>query len=162
MKRIVSVLLVLLLLCSCSSGKETAPILKGIGFSAEMTYFNEAYSFDGEINGKGALTAQMTAPKELEGLKFTLSEGTTLVEYKGLVYSPVEGTMPFSKIIEDFYGAVGLFGAETGSDADGVIKIGEGADEVVLTISPTGLPQKIEMPDERFAVTFYNTKILKE
>ena len=52
--------------------------------------------------------------------------------------------------------------AEAKADSSGQLRLGSGAQQIVLTVSPTGLVQKIEMPDERFSVTFYNVKIEQE
>ena len=165
MKKIILAVLSLVLLCSCSIDKAVVPKITSTSFSAKMTYYNESYSFDGRFSEDGVLYAELTSPEELEDLKMTISREGTTVEYKGIVYTPIESTMPFSSIIEDFFLAVSSvidLKEEAKADSNGQLKLGSGAEQVVLTMSPTGLIQKIEMPDERFSVTFYNVKIEQE
>lgn len=163
MKKIVSSLLVFLLFCSCSGGKEIQPQLQGITFTAEMTYYNEVYGFDGEILSDGTLKAAITAPEELKDLNLTMNDEGITVEYKGLTYSPVEGNMPFSGVMEEVYAPIReviLSGAV--ADSDGVLTGGEGVRAYTLTVSPTGLPQKLEIPDESFQIRFYNVSIKED
>lgn len=163
MKRLVCVLLMLLVLCSCSGG-EIEPRLKGISFNAEMTYYNECYNFGGEVLSDGTLKVTLTEPEELKDLSFTLSGENTVIEYKGLTYSPVEGSMPFSRIIENFYKPLREVALSNSCEVskDGVFKSDNGAQSYTITFSPTGLPQKLEIPDERFSVRFYNVSIKEE
>lgn len=162
MKKILSTLVVLMLLCSCSDG-EITPHLCGISFKAEMLYYNESYSFSGELSKDGDLTAEITAPEELSDLVITISDEGTTVNYKGLTYTPVEGTMPFSAMLEEFYNPIKA-AIDTGLTAsgDGKLTVGSGADKAEFTLSPTGLPQRLELPDERFSVTFYNVSVKED
>ena len=165
MKKIILAVLSLILLCSCSGTKAVVPKITSTSFSAEMVYYNEKYSFDGSFSEDGVLCAELTAPEELADLKMTISREGTTVEYKGIVYTPIESTMPFSSVIEDFFLAVSRvidLKEEAKADSSGQLRLGSGAQQIVLTVSPTGLVQKIEMPDERFSVTFYNVKIEQE
>ena len=68
MKKLICAFMVLVCLCSCNKN-EIRPHLLGISFAAELMYFNEVYSFDGEILNDGTLIAVMKEPKELEELK---------------------------------------------------------------------------------------------
>lgn len=160
-KALVSILLVITL-CACSGG-EIKPCLGGISFTAEMVYYNESYSFEGELSVEGELTAVMTAPEELKDLKFTLNAEGTVVDYKGITYTPTAGTMPFSKTMESFYAPVKevLQGGLT-ADSKGILTLGEGVEAATFTLSPTGLPQKLEIPDKRFCVTFYNVSLIED
>ncbi len=163
MKKIVSVLLVLFLLCSCSGGKEIEPQLRGITFTAEMNYYNEAYGFVGEILSDGTLKASITAPEELKDLNFTISGEGIMVEYKGLTYSPVEGNMPFAGVMEEVYAPIReVILSDAAADSDGVLTGGAGVRAYTLTLSPTGLPQKLQIPDESFEIKFYNVSIKEE
>ncbi|MBO5199783.1 MAG: hypothetical protein J6B93_00730 [Clostridia bacterium] len=160
LKRVISVFMLILLLAGCS-GSKTEPSLCGISFRADMVYYNESYSFDGRISENGVLTALIIEPEELEGLEFTLDGKTTTVNYKGLIYTPVEGSMPFCRMIEDFYSPIRTLLDEEGptADSDGNISRGKGADAFTLQLSPMGLPQTLKMPDDRFYVTFYNISV---
>ena len=166
MRKIFSVLLVLLalLLCSCSSAKEIRPYLAGISFTADMTYYNESYGFDGEIFSDGTLKISMTEPEQLKDLNITVSGEGMTVEYKGLTYSPVEGSMPFSAVLEEFYNPLReiVLSDTAVADSNGVLTGSAGTLGYTLTVSPTGLPQKLEIPDERFTVKFYNVSVKED
>lgn len=161
MKRIFSVLCLLLVLCSCASAKEVKPQLGGISFSAEVTYYNENYAFDGHLEKNGTLKAEITSPKELEGLNFTLNGDSVTVEYKGLSYTPVEGSMPFSRVMEEIYLPLRelALSDKVTSDKEGRV---EEKGRYALTLSPTGLPQKLLIPDNRFEVRFYNISVKED
>lgn len=160
MRKAVLSLLLCFTLCACSSG-EIKPCLKGISFTAEMTYYNESYCFDGSISGEGELTALIISPEELKDLKLTIGEKGTTVEYKGITYTPVEGTMPFSAVLQSFYNPIReVMTKKPFADGGGKLKIGEGAEAAVFVFSPTGLPQTLELPDKRFSVNFYNVSII--
>ena len=70
--------------------------------------------------------------------------------------------MPFSSVAQDLQKIIAEIGAAESADKKGdtyIVKGGEGALSYTLYISPTGLPQSLEIPDERFSVYFYNTAI---
>ncbi len=159
MKKIILVLCLLLTLCSCSGEKEVKPQLGGISFGAEVSYYNENYGFDGQLQKDGTLTAVITEPKELEGLSFTLNGDAVTVEYKGLRYTPVEGSMPFSRVMEELYAPLReiVLSETTLADKEGRV-VGEDG-RYTLTVSPTGLPQKLSLPDKRFEMRFYNISV---
>ncbi len=160
LKRVISVFMLVVLLAGCH-GSKVEPQLCGISFRADMVYYNESYSFKGSISESGVLTALITEPEELEGLEFTLDGKATTVNYKGLTYTPVEGSMPFCRMIEDFYSPIRTLLSEDGltADKDGVITRGKGTTGFTLHLSPMGLPQTLKMPDDRFFVTFYNISV---
>ena len=162
-KRIVSVLILIFLLSGCSGGK-IEPRLCGISFRAVMDYYNESYSFEGRISDEGVLTATMTEPQELKNLEFTLDSQGTIVNYKGLTFTPVEGSIPFCRMIDEFYSKISelINEQELTVNSDGAISRGKGAKEFTLTLTPLGLPQTLKMPDERFIVKFYNIQITNE
>lgn len=163
MKKIFFILLSFLVLCSCSAEKNIQPRLGGIAFNAEMTYYNEVYRFEGEILSDGTLKATVTAPEELKELNFTINSEQTTVEYKGLTYSPVEGNMPFSGVMTDFYAPIReVMLSEKIADKNGSLIGGQGVRAYRFTFSPTGLPQKLEIPDESFVIRFYNVSIKED
>ena len=160
MKKILFLLLIFLTLCACSGGKSIEPKLSGVTFTAEMTHYNEVYSFSGEILSDGTLKAAVTAPEELKDINFTINDEGTTVEYKGLTYSPVEGSMPFSGIMEELYAPIReIISSGATANSEGLLTGGEGVRAYALTVSPTGLPQKLEIPDESFNIRFYNVSV---
>lgn len=160
MKKICLVLTLVLLLCSCSSKREITPCLAGISFTAEIVYYNESYSLDGTISKSGELTAKMKEPEELSDLKIMISESGTVVDYKGLTYTPLEGTMPFAKVISELYKPIfETIKNETAvTSSDGILK----GENFTFKLSPTGLPLELMIPDERFQVKFYNVTICED
>ena len=163
MKKLFAVLLILLCLCSCK-GNEIKPKLSEISFTAKLTYFNELYVFDGEIKKDGTLIANIKEPSELKDLKLTVTEEVMTADYKGLVYEANEATMPFSKIISDFYSAINALGREeklkTDKSGETTGKIGD--TEYTLVLSPTGLPQSLELSVRHITVKFYNLSVKEE
>ena len=160
MKRISALILCFLLLCGCSGGKEIVPKLKGISFTAKMTYYNEEYSFKGKFSTDGELVCEMLAPEGLSEMVFTVNDDKTITEYKGITYSPVEGSMPFAGVIEQFYSRINQIAADEQAVADknGILK----TEKATLTVSPTGFPQKLSAEKEGFSVNFYNITLLAE
>ncbi len=160
MKKISALILIFLLLCGCGGGKEITPRLTGISFRAEMTYYNEEYSFLGEISGEGVLTCEMTAPDGLAEMVFTVDGGGILTEYKGLTYSPAEGSLPFAAVIEQFYSCIKeiINDPEAVADQKGVLK----TEAYTLTVSPSGLPQRLTVRRDGFYINFYNISVTEE
>ena len=163
MKRLLLALMVLLCLCSCTK-KEIKPILTEISFTGELTYFNEIYVFDGEILKDGTLKATIKEPEELEELKLTVTEKGMRADYKGLTYEANEATMPFSRIVQEFYTPLNmLIGQESlTANKNGEISGKAGETDYLLTLSPTGLPQKLELETRHITVRFYNISIKEE
>lgn len=163
MKKFVCVFLIAVMLCSCSE-KGITPKLLSTSFTAEMVYYNEKYSFSGKISEDGTLTAKITSPEDLADLVFIITPEQTNVSYKGLTFSPVEGNMPFSSVMEEFYEPINEIAsseAELLTDSNGKLT-GVEEREYTFIFSSTGLPQQLLIPDESFSVVFYNQKILNE
>ncbi len=162
MKKLVLVFFSFLVLCGCSASAVT-PVLKGITFTAEMTYYNESYTFSGHILKDGSLEVIIEKPDELKDLKLSIKNDQITAEYKGLTYTPVEGTMPFSAVIKEFYDPLKEV-IEKGLTADknGILEVKSENLGYTLTLSPSGLPQRLELPDKRFSVTFYNISVKED
>lgn len=163
MKKICAVLILVVLLCSCSGKNAVEPKLKGISFVAEISYYNEIYSCECTMSNEGSLSAKVTLPETLEGFTLKVDSNGVTAEYLGITYTPTDGNMPFFGIIEEFY--QGLCEAEKAGVAkktdDGYkITCGEGAEQKVLKITEAGLPITLLMPDERFYAEFYSVTIL--
>lgn len=160
MKKLLLVLSLILILCSCGAKREIKPQLSGISFRAEVVYYNENYLFDGAISKDGVFTAEVKEPEELCDLIITHDGEKTRVDYKGLVYTPLEGSMPFAKVLSEFYNKVSeiIQNEPSVEGSDGILK----GDGFTLTVSPTGLPLTLELPDERFTFKFYNVSICED
>ncbi len=166
MKKIISLVLVLLTLSACSGKTEVKPRLVGITFNADMTYFNENYKGECVISSDGALTCKLTEPESLSGYTLTLSKEGMTAEYLGITYTPTESNMPFSGVIGEFYENISEISSSEDSakkkDDAYIIKGGKDAEAYTLYLSSTGLPQSLQLPDERFTVYFYNVTVLNE
>ncbi len=156
MKKFCLAVLVCLVLAGCSSGN-TTPVLKGITFTAEIAYYNESYTLSGQILNDGSMVATLLKPDELANLKLTLNGDRITAEYKGLTYTPVEGSLPFSAVLQNLYDPVCQVNKEgLLPDKNGKIQGEINGTDYTLTLSPTGLPQRLELPKRGMVVTFYN------
>ena len=163
LKKLFALILILLCLCSCK-GKEVKPQLSEISFTAELSYFNEGYIFDGQIKKDGTLIANMKEPEELSDLKLTVTPKGITADYKGLSYAANEATMPFSRIMSDFYSAVTELSKtqklKTDKNGEAVGEIGDTG--YTLVLSPTGLPQSLVLDAKHITVKFYNLSVKEE
>ena len=163
MKKIISVLLAIFCLCSCSGGQIT-PKLTELSFTAELSYYNELYVMDAKILKDATLVAEMKEPEALEGLTLTVTSKGITAEYLGLTYTANEATLPFSSTVFAFY--LPLLNVintpEAAVDKDGTLTGEVEGLKYSLTFSPTGLPQMLELKEKRLSVRFYNTEIIKE
>lgn len=163
MKKIICLLIPLILLCSCGKKSEVKPNLSGISFKGEIVYYNENYSCECSVSQEGVLTAKIIEPEILSGFVLTVSKDKITADYLGISYTPTTNNMPFSGAIDSFYKALQECSTEdkraTVSGDEYILK-GETEDlGYTLYLSPTGLPQKLLLPDERFSVNFYNVTI---
>ena len=163
MRKFICLLIPLILLCSCGKKSEVKPNLLGISFKGEIVYFNENYSCECSVSQDGVLTAKIIEPEILSGFVLTVSKDKITADYLGISYTPTTNNMPFSGAIDSFYKALLDCGLEDKTailSGDEYIIKGELEDlGYTLYISPTGLPQKLLLPDERFSVNFYNVTI---
>ena len=150
-----------IILCSC--GKTTVtPQLTNIGFNADICYYNENYKGECTVSPDGTVKITLSEPETLSGYTVTVGKEGMKAEYLGLSFTPTENNMPQSSVITEFYNkytAAATATPQKSGDAY-VIKGGSGTDGYTLYISPTGLPQSLQIPDERFIVYFYNTSLL--
>lgn len=163
MKKLVFIFIMLISLCSCKD-TQIEPKLTQISFTAELSYFNEVYSFDGQILKDKTLKITMKEPEGLKDLNLTVNSDGITAEYMGLTYIANEATMPFSRIIAETYTPLVALAGEESVTADKNGEISGKADEIEykLTVSPTGLPQKLELDSRHITVKFYNISIKEE
>ena len=163
MKKIICLLIPLILLCSCGKKSEVKPNLLGISFKGEIVYYNENYSCECSVSQEGVLTAKIIEPEILSGFVLTVSKDKITADYLGISYTPTTNNMPFSGAIDSFYKALEDCSAEdiraTLSGEEYIVKGDSEELGYTLYLSPTGLPQKLLLPDERFSVSFYNVTI---
>ena len=162
MKRLILVFLVMACLCSCK-GSEIKPQLTGISFTAELTYFNETYVLEAQIDKDATLTANIKEPEAIKDLNLTVNDKGITAEYLGLKYEANEATLPFSKTVWDVYLPLRhIITGGAAADKNGIL---EGQTEELkyrLTVSPTGLPQSLEITNKKLEIRFYNIEIKEE
>ena len=88
MKRFVIICAVILLLTGCSKKADVKPIVKNISFNTDITYYNEKYTAKGNVDNAGVFTLEIVEPSELSGMTFTVDNGETKIDYKGLSFTP--------------------------------------------------------------------------
>ncbi len=159
MKRLFSVILVLLLLCGCKEVSKVVPITKGITFSCEATYYNEAYECNCDVQKNGDMTVEFVAPADIEGLKFTFSKNGISVNFKEIEY--VSEKIVFENSVASLiHEALSQTDREVLEDAD-VFYI-EGVNnefEYKLELGATGLPIKITTRPDVAEIVFKKVKI---
>ncbi len=163
MKKIICLLIPIVLLCSCGKKSEVKPQLTGISFDAEIVYYNENYACRCEISKEGNLTAKITEPELLKDFTLRVSRDGITADYLGITYTPTKGNMPFSGVVDSCYKALLECMEEniTANFSNNQYTVKGDCEDLgyTLHLSPTGLPQKLLLPDERFSVNFYNVTI---
>ena len=161
MKKLIPLFTLLLFITSCGKADVT-PQLTNIGFSADICYYNENYKGDCTVSEDGAFKITLTEPESLAGYTVTVEKDKITAEYLGLSFTPTKNNMPQSSVMTEFYekytAAAQIPPEKKGDNL--IIKGGDGIGAYTLYISPTGLPQKMTLPDERFTVYFYNATVL--
>lgn len=162
MKRIISLVIGLLLLSGCNKA-EVAPTLNGITFNADITYYNESYKGECSVSEEGVMTLKITEPEVLSGYTLTAERDKMTAEYLGLSFTPTQNNMVFSGVFGDIYNCFCEI-IDTKSNAKKTgdayeLSGGKESKSYTLTVSPTGLPQSLMLPDERFALYFYNVTV---
>lgn len=163
-KKLICIVFAVLSLCGCAEKRSSVtPVLKGISFNAEITCYNECYNAFCSVSEDGVISAEVTSPDELKGLKFTVSGGEIKTEFDGISETDKLKELPVCGAYTAMLGA--LCDAMNGDYP--VINDGNelfvNADtengKYRLNIAPTGLPLLLEMPDEDFKTEFFDAKL---
>ena len=168
MKRaVISVLMILMLLCGCSKNTKTStPVTKGISFTADVTYYNENYTCDVDVNEEGIMSAKVTYPEELKGVSLRFDGETVTAEYLGLTYTLKTDTMPLGNVALSIYKVFtdvtekGLMAEQ--NEGNCIIENEVNGEKYEFTFSPSGLPLELKIPDKEFQVVFNNVTIKKD
>ncbi len=166
MKKIISLIIILITLAACSGKEGVKPQLCGISFTADITYYNENYKGDFTVLDNGDMTVIIREPEILEGYTVTVANGKMTAEYLGLTFVPGTGNMPFSGVLDEVYSKLteirGSSLLANLKNGEYILKDGKDLSEYTLYVSPTGLPQRLLIPDEAFSVYFYNVSIINK
>ncbi len=160
MKRVFSLIFVLLLLCGCKSQTKITPLKTGITFSATATYYNESYECDCDIQKNGDMTVQFTYPAEIEGLKFVFSKNGVSVNFKEIEY--ITDKIIFENSVASLLYEVLSNNNTRVYEQENVFYL-EGANndfEYKLELGETGLPIKITTKPDVAKIEFKNVKII--
>ena len=116
-----------------------------------------------KLTAAGLDCSMATSPEELKDLNFTITPSGTTVEYKGISYTPVEGSMPFSALMDKFYRAM-LEASQEGltANSDGILTLDAEGKKTEFTLSPTGLPLEAQIENGNFLIKFYNVTIKED
>ncbi len=165
MKRIfISLCITVLFICGCTGVSEVKPVTDGISFDAVINYHNEKYECSVSIDKEDVMTAYVTSPEDIKGLKLKFDGEKATAEFWGLVYEPKTGSFPMGNVIQTVYDIL------TDIDDEEVAKAKKGekncelkgktdGNDYTFYFSPTGLPLSLEIPNERFKITFNNVTV---
>lgn len=154
----------ILFLCGCGTVNEVTPVTDGISFDAVMEYYNEKYECSVNIDDDDIMTATVTSPEDIKGLKLKFDGEKVSAEFMGLVYEPKTGSFPMGNAVKTVYDVITEIDDEQTAKAtpDGKNCKLEGkmnGKEYEFYFSPAGLPLSLEIPDEAFKITFNNVTV---
>ncbi|MBQ8203743.1 MAG: hypothetical protein IJZ75_05625 [Clostridia bacterium] len=168
MKRaVISVVILILFLCGCGGSKKTAtPVTKGISFTADVTYYNECYTCEVNVDEAGLMSAEVISPDELKGVKLKFDGENVTAEYLGLTYTLKTDTMPLGNVALSIYKvftdiANNGLSAEY-SEENCLIENKVDGEKYEFCFSPAGLPLSLKIPNKEFLVIFSNVAINKD
>ncbi len=160
MKRVFSVILVLLLLTGCAANStKIKPVTKGISFLCDVTYYNETYNCEGDIHKNGDTVIKFIGPSQLEGLKYTFTKNGVSVDFNEIEY--ISDKVVFESSVASFINEV-LHNENVQVLNDDDIFYTEGVTDEFdykLELGATGLPIKITARPDAVSVIFKNVKI---
>ncbi len=155
MKKIISLIMIIGLLCGCG-GKMRSAVTRQISFTADITYYNEQFKAAVETDGSGNMIMELLSPEDIAGLKFIVSKDEIKALMMGLTYSPDTDNMPSAIAASCIYEMLSEAGEMKFKveEKNGVLK-GNACDRpFTLTVSAAGYPIEGAIPDDRFDVKF--------
>ena len=160
-------LILIIFLCGCGSkNKTTVPVTKGVSFTAAVTYYNECYTCDVAVDEKGIMSATVTSPQELSGVKLMFDGENVTAEYLGLTYTLKTDTMPLGNVALSIYNVFAHI-AENGLTAEQhesncIIENEIGGEKYEFIFAPSGLPLELKMPQKELKVIFNNVTLKED
>ncbi|MBQ7726296.1 MAG: hypothetical protein IJT66_04040 [Clostridia bacterium] len=166
MKRMIALcLLGLFGLSACGKSARTVSVqTTGIAFAFSMTYYNECYEGNGQIDSSGGTRVTLTSPENLNGLTFAFENGETTVSYADLSRKYPLSSALESTAAELLYRML----QETFSpDATAVLENDcyrfhgqTAALPFTLDVGGSGLPISAEAPEAGLSVCFSDVTVL--
>ena len=166
-KAVISVLMLIVFLCGCGGKNKSAiPVTKGVSFIADVTYYNECYTCDVAVDEKGIMTATVTSPEELSGVKLKFDGENVTAEYLGLTYTLKTDTMPLGNVALSIYNVFTHI-AENGLTAEQdesncIIENEIEGEKYEFVFAPSGLPLELKMPQKELKVIFNNVTVKED
>ena len=163
-KAVISVLMLIVFLCGCGGkNKSATPVTKGVSFIADVTYYNECYTCDVAVDENGVMTATVTSPEELSGVKLKFDGENVTAEYLGLTYTLKTDTMPLGNVALSIYNVFTHI-AENGLTAEQdesncIIENEIEGEKYEFIFAPSGLPLELKMPQKELKVIFNNVTV---
>ena len=159
MKRIVSVILLLLLLCGCAGETKVEPVTRGITFNCEAVYYNENYECVCDVQKNGDMTVQFTWPADIEGLEFSFTKNGVKAHFRDLEY--INDKVIFENSVATLiYDVLSMEEAIVLEEDDVFYTEGVSKDfDYKLQLGATGLPIKITTDPDVAQIVFKKVKI---
>lgn len=150
----------ILLLTGCNQlAKNITPHTRGITFNADISYYNENYECEVEIEQNGDTIISLTAPQDLKGLSFSYKGDQVLITYNGLEYK-CDDFSPENSVADFIYS---VFQCETNdvikNDDNLYIEGKTQSQSYKLFIGATGLPLKITTVSGGYEIIIKNATI---
>lgn len=162
MKRIIICITLLAVLCGCTKGTNVKPMVDGISFDINITYYNENYFAEGKIE-EGVITLEMKSPSEIEGMVIVLDESSAKINYKGLTYEPAKNSLLPSAagMLYDSLSAVGKGKCKAENDDKNILLSASTSNgEFVMNLSPSGFPIDLKYTSGVFYGEFTGVTVL--
>jgi len=160
MKKIIFIVLSLILLCGCGD-KTVTPVTRQISFTANITYYNEQFVCETNVDKDGVTQMTVVSPETLKGLSFTVNESGITAEFLGLKYTPKTENMPYSIVTYTVYELLNAaHNRKLELNEKNCILSGKlGERPFTLTVSPAGMLLKAQIPDDSFTVEFFDMTV---
>lgn len=156
--------LICVIMCGCGNRSSVKPLLKGISFTANANYNDKNYVCDVTVDNSGYMSALVVEPKEISDMKFNFDGETVTSEYLGLKYETDIEKFPSGNVIAAIYNAFNGIDEEDlayGEKSENYTVSGnEDGFSYFLTVSPSGLPLSLDLPDMNLKVEFQNVTVI--
>ncbi len=150
----------LLLLVGCAQSTNIKPVTRSLSFIGEMTYYNEYYEINADIDKQGKMTVKFTHPEELKDLTFTMIDDTVTCEFQGITYQYDDEHK--SAALSFVYNAFCEENPQVYEKDNQFFTKGNFNDnEYKMFIGQTGLPLKIVDSAARFEILIKNATIIQ-
>lgn len=137
-------------------------VLTSISFRANISYYNENYTADCVIDKDGNLSAVVTEPENLAGLKFSFIDEKCEVNFGDMSVSDESVYMPENSAVGTINKVFKECQNVTPKKSKHNFKLKGSCDgkKYTLDVSPAGLPISLDIPDLGLKVDFNNVSLV--